>query len=478
MTIRSRLTLWYVAVLATSLVLFGVMVYGALVRVVSMDIDDSLEVRAEDIARSIRARGELSFAPRRPVTARSDTVSMPVFYVELISLEGEVVDRSDALSEGMVPVSPSTLESARIIGGEHETVEVGGQSVRVYAQAVSSGGRPLGYVVVGRPLQMSSNTFAWLRNLMVLFGAFMLLLAGGVGYLLARAILSPIDRVTQTARAIGLSQRLDRRLPPYRHGDEVGRLITTFNGMLARIEIAFQAQRRFVSDASHELRTPITTILGNVQALRRGGLAPSEREEAIADIESETERMSRLVQGMLALARADSGRTLARDLVPVNLLVQEVVRQAQRISGDVTVRLGSIEECEALGDADHLRQLLLILVDNAVKYNRPQGEVVIDVQRDGARLRLSVSDTGYGIAEEDLPHVFDRFYRSKSRRGEDGTGLGLSIARWIAESHGGELTVASTLDKGSAFTFTMNSAQGDATPVLSHRAPTSRSGLG
>ena len=174
--------------------------------------------------------------------------------------------------------------------------------------------------------------------------------------------------------------------------------------------------------------------------------------------------MSRLVTGMLALARADSGRKLVRSIVAVDNVVYDVYRQMQQLSGGITIRLGRIDPCEALADADHLRQLLVILVENAIKYNREEGEVRIELRRDGVWMRVSVADTGLGIADEDLPHIFERFYRSKHARTEPGTGLGLSIAKWIAESHGGELRVESARGQGTTFTFSMHPAQVDAAP--------------
>jgi len=459
MSIRLRLTVWYAAVLAVSLILFSVLLYNALDRVGDADANNSLAEKAEDVARALRVRGELSFLPRRATLPRSSSLASPTVYVQLLDPTGRIVERSDNLGEDSLPVPADSLEAGRAVEPHYDTVFVSGEEVRLYTVPVEVNGSLVGFIQVGRSLNFYNRTLSWLGSLLVVIGAAMVIVASGVGHVLARAALSPITRVTHAARAIGLSQQLDRRLQPYPRPDEIGQLISTFNRMLDRLEAAFAAQRRFVSDASHELRTPLTTIRGNVEVLRRGSLDPAEQAEALQDIADETERMSRLIAGLLALARADAGRHLDRQLVTLDNLLLDVYRHAQLLSGGVTVQLGPVEPAEALADADHVRQLLLVLVENALKYNRPGGEVHLSLVREGDWLRIAVSDTGAGISPEDLPHIFERFYRAPSARQVDGTGLGLPIARWIAEEHEGRIEVESVPGQGSTFTFWLPSIQ-------------------
>lgn len=453
MSIRLRLTLWYAAVLAISLALSSVLLYAVLGHVASVEVDSSLADKAHDIARGLRLRGELSFLPQRATLPRSDPLVTPSFYVQLLDPAGRVVDRSDTLGEDTLPVPPASVEAGWRGQPTYGSVLVSGAEVRLYTAPVMVNENLVGFIQVGRSLSLQNRTVAWLRNLSIIIGAAMVVAASGIGYLLARAALAPINRVTQAARAIGLSQRLDRRLQPYAYRDEIGQLIGTFNQMLDRLESAFAAQHRFVSDASHELRTPITTIRGNVEVLRRGNLDPAEQAEALQDIADEAERMSRLIAGLLALARADAGRHLERQPVALDEIVLDVHRRARLLSDTVTVALGPVEPVETLGDADHLRQLLVILIENAVKYNRPDGEVRVSLLREGAWLKAAVADTGVGIATEDLPHIFERFYRASSARQEGGTGLGLAIAKWIAEEHEGWIEVETAPGQGSVFTL-------------------------
>jgi signal transduction histidine kinase len=225
--------------------------------------------------------------------------------------------------------------------------------------------------------------------------------------------------------------------------------------MLARLETLFQTQQRLVADVSHELRTPLTTIQGNLDLLRRGAAAdPDIRAEGLQAIADETARMSRMVNDLLLLAQADAGLKLRLQPVELDTLLLEVYRQAQFMAQGVTVRLGAEDQGSVLGDNDRLRQLLLNLVDNALKYTPTGGQVTLEMRRTDGWVAVAVADTGVGIAAEDLPHIFERFYRAdRSRTRSGGSGLGLAIARWIAQAHGGRLEVASKVGQGSTFTL-------------------------
>jgi signal transduction histidine kinase len=279
-------------------------------------------------------------------------------------------------------------------------------------------------------------------------------LAAGGGALLARAVLRPIEAITNTAERITLAEDLSQRIPSADPNDELGRLTKTINRMLARLETLFQAQQRLVADVSHDLRTPLTTIQGNVDLLRRGAADdPAIRVEALRAIADETARMRRMVNDLLLLAQADAGLKLQRQPVEMDTLLLEVYRQAQVMAAEkVSVRLGAEDQAMVSGDSDRLRQLLLNLVDNALKYTPTGGQVTLTLLRSGGWVQVVVEDTGIGISPEDLPHIFERHYRADRSRGRSsGHGLGLAIAQWIAQAHGGRIEVTSEVGKGSKF---------------------------
>jgi signal transduction histidine kinase len=224
--------------------------------------------------------------------------------------------------------------------------------------------------------------------------------------------------------------------------------------MLERLYNFFQAQVRLSADVSHELRTPLTAIRGNIDLLRRGAANdPPELEEALVIIDGELDRMSRIVADLLLLSQADAGLSLRMEKVELDTIILEVYRYARVTANGVNIQLGHEDQAIVYGDVDRLKQLLINLVTNAIKHTPSGGNVTISLYRDPEWVRVSVADTGRGIAPAALPHIFERFYQAESSNQKNGTGLGLSIAQWIAEAHGGEITVTSELGKGSIFTL-------------------------
>jgi heavy metal sensor kinase len=292
--------------------------------------------------------------------------------------------------------------------------------------------------------------------LLVLFGGGLtaVVLAAIIGWLTASRALKPINTITQTALQITRADDLSRRIPVKNANDELGRMSTAFNETLERLDRLFTSQRRFLADVSHELRTPLTAIRGNVDLLQRMGTADPE---SLRDIRSETERMTRLVGDLLVLAQADSG-SLPLERKPLDLdgLLLEVCRETQVLAGNVLLNVGEMDVACVIGDRDRLKQVILNLVTNALKYTPEGGRVTLGLTRVNRWVRLTVSDTGVGIPPDELPRVFDRFYRvDKARsRAMGGAGLGLSIAQRIAQMHGGRIEAASEgLDKGTTFSL-------------------------
>jgi signal transduction histidine kinase len=301
-----------------------------------------------------------------------------------------------------------------------------------------------------------------------------LALAGG--WVLAGRALRPVDRVTAAAAAIatgdGTATSLSSRLQVPPTNDELSRLSATFNAMLDRLQASFRAQERFVGDASHELRTPLTAIRGNVDVLLRQvrldgrHLDPADLTTALDDIHRESDRMRRLVEDLLLLARADADAgsdpdktaPIRRELVRLDEIASEAVRSAEALASGQVLELEAPRGVEVDGDSDRLHQLVMILLDNAIRHTPSGGTIRVAVAAtpDG-QARIAVRDEGEGIAPEHLPHVFERFYRADGARGRSsgGTGLGLAIAKAICRAHSGDISVTSAPDQGATFLVTL-----------------------
>lgn len=298
-------------------------------------------------------------------------------------------------------------------------------------------------------LDASVRQFARLMVVMAVLGCALTFLAG---WLIAGRALRPVALLTETAHGIAQSRTFSRRVTVGPPRDELGRLATTFNEMLGSLEQAYAAQQRFVSDASHELRAPITAIQANLELLRRHVAMPtSEREQAVAEAYVESARLARLVADLLAMARADAGLPMRRERVELDRMLMTVLGEVRHLARGQRLEIEAIEPVVVLGDPDRLTQLLIIPLDNALRYTPRNGRVGVVLRRQSGVVEVSVRDTGIGISADDLPHVFDRFYRADPARSRDpgGTGLGLGIARWIAEQHGGTIALASAPGQGT-----------------------------
>jgi signal transduction histidine kinase len=397
-----------------------------------------------------------------------DVFSTPPVYIQVVRGDGSVASRSQNLGKERLPLDPDLMAINMRNQAALKTLDLGsGVRLRMVSVPISFKGQVVGAVQAAQSLSNSDAILQRVLALLTVGTLVTLIVAGGIGLLMSWLALRPIDRITQAAGRITRTQDLGQRLAVPVTDDEVGRLVRTFNAMLERLDQLFAAQQRLGADVSHELRTPLTTIRGNVDLLRRGAAEdPVERAAALDAIEGEVDRMSRLVSDLLVLAQADAGMRLEKQQVELDTLVLQVFRQAQLMSASrfpvgerVTIRLGHEDQAIVEGDPDRLKQLLLNLVDNALKYTPPGGQITLSLHRDPEWVRVSVSDTGVGIPPDVLPHIFERFYRAQ-REGRKGVGLGLSIAQWIAEAHDGRLTVDSLVGQGTTFTLWLPNGTG------------------
>ena len=461
MTLRARLTLWYTAVLAVVLVLFGSIVYISLSFNLINQIEKTLDRTADDIL--------LAMADGIPedlaITLRALDLTSNVS-VQILRDDGEIVWQS----ENAPPVE-SALDPTNLSMDENvfSTKNILGVDYRILTVPVvsSPGNEVLGYLQLGTSLA-TVNLVTQTLLLMLLVGELMaLIVAAIIGYLVAGAALSPLDQVTQTAIQITATDDLSRRIPLLgQQTDEVGRLIQAFNATMERLEGLINTQKRFLADVSHELRTPLTAIRGNVDLIRQFGVADEESLDAIS---SEVDRLTRLVRDLLLLAQAETGKLpFSSDPVELDTLMLEVYRQAKVLAGGrVNVRIGGEDQARVVGDRDRLKQVLLNVVANALEHAPDASEVKMGLKCEGRWAKLSVVDEGPGIPEDELSRIFERFYRrdpSRRRNKGAGAGLGLSIAYWITRHHGGDIKVESSVGEGTTFIISLPLLEGSCDP--------------
>jgi signal transduction histidine kinase len=452
--IRGRIALFATAVVAVTVVVFGVLMYVAVYGSLTSQRDASLRQQGDRLWLQLASGRPFRPGGNYPATDLNTSSSQ---FVEF-SVSPDLPPFSTGSIREQAPVMPESLiKSASPDQWRLDTVKPkDGPLMRVYIRAVG----PTGYILVGQPLFGIEDQLRGLR-LFLLAGVLLSLLgAAAASWLVAGRALRQLDMMASTAEDIGRTQDLSRRLPESGPDDEVGRLQRSFNQMLRQLEDAYHrlqsalvAQRRFVADASHELRTPLTTIRGNVGLLlKRDDITSEDRVAALNDIAGESERMSRMVQDLLTLARADAGYHL--EMAPIDLLpiLQEVTRQAQTLQPSRRIELVDGVPAPVQGNPDAIRQLLWILVDNAFKHTRDDGRIQLRLENGQRTARLVVVDDGPGIVREDLERIFERFYQSDTSRSGEGTGLGLAIARWIAKEHRGQVTAANNPQGGAAFT--------------------------
>ena len=448
MSLRSRLTLYYTSLVGGILLLFGVAVYVSVSLTATRQLDSLLRRTADKIISSTRVDsvGHLQVITLPLLDLPADV------YVQVWGRDNALLDASPNASWFKKFLDPVGMQAMLPV---YREASVGKNRLRVLTVPLMIGSRQVGTLQVGTNLDVVQATQRTLLVVLLVGTLAAICLAGLAGWFSTQQVLAPLQDATQAAMQITRADDLSRRIP-YRGpaGDELGQLIHAFNQTLTRLESLFNTQRRFLADVGHELRTPLTVIKGNTSLMRMIGCMD---EESLGSIESEVDRLTRMVGDLLLLAQAESGKIpLAHQMVDLDTLVLEVMNQMSVLVQDrLKMRLGDMDQVLVCGDRDRLKQVLVNLIGNAINYTPAGGEVVVTLGKVQNQARLTVSDTGPGIPSEDLPHIFERFYRGeKSRtRSKDGKGfgLGLSIAYWIVRNHDGRIEVDSKVGVGTTF---------------------------
>jgi signal transduction histidine kinase len=463
MSIRLRLACWYGGLTGIVLIIVLLLTYAIHTRAHYADLDrvmvratahladeyrlaaspdQAAEIFDNPVAPDLVAR---AYGPDGTLLAASPSARM----APAVNPRAVMEDPSGPPYDRVVRLAPSLVTVDAGAGTFGIATDTDGNRWRLYAVPVAGTDVDL---LTAAPLERIDTSVARFRQVVILLtfaGATVTLIAGA---LLAGRALRPVALVTQTAIDIRRSRALSQRVPVGSGRDELDRLAATFNDMLASLEQAAQAQQRFVSDASHELRAPLTIIQANLEFVeQRPALPDADRQEAIEEASREARRLASLVGDLLALARADAGVELRHERVELDRVLLDAYADARRLARGQRLEIDGLEPVVVEGDRDRLKQLLIILFDNAVKYTPPEGRIAAGLTSTGDCVEIRIRDEGVGIPAEDLPHVFERFYRADPARSRDpgGTGLGLSIARWIAQQHGGDIRLTSEVGRGT-----------------------------
>jgi len=473
---RARLTLWYTCVLAFVLVVFVAATYAYLARAARLRTDQSLADAANSLASNFAAEsedeGQTDEESAAEVTRdfKFDDRQAFIFddarrVVAVSAPPGATGKRpwpqTDSLARSLLPL----LDASSASGRAYATVAGTRDGIRAFAATVK-GHEKTYALVVARPLHDEDEELEQARGAFYVAVPVAILAASVGGYFLARKSLAPVAEMGERAAHI-TAFNLGERLPVANSGSELGRLAIIFNELLARLDLSFDRQRRFMADASHELRTPVAIVCGESEvALSKAERSADEYRESLSILHDEGRRLTRIVEDLFTLARADAGQfEPASAAFYLDEAVGECLRAVRSLAARRGVEIqfkGSCGELPARGDEGLVRRMILNLLDNAIKFTPPGGEVQVEAGCTGAGYFVRITDTGPGIPTEAQPHVFERFYRADRARARDGeaggAGLGLSIAAWIAESHGGRVALERSDPSGSTFVVSLPSA--------------------
>jgi heavy metal sensor kinase len=473
-SLRFKLTLWYVLILGILLISFSSILYFTLSKSLYRDVDNKLSSFAEVIAsESSSPLSKFGFGNIDQALETSLNLKPIGKFIQVLDESGKIGRKSDNLKNVQLPISLNALKNAYKGLTTFETNRsIGNTPLRIITFPVVENSHVTKIVQIASSLEEVEEALNKLFLILVITVPLALMVASLGGQFLAHKALKPVDNINQTARMI-TSQNLNQRINPPKVKDEISRLIETFNEMISRLDQSFRQMKQFSSDASHELKTPLTILKGEVEVMLRKERTLPEYQQTLKSNLEEINRMSQIVEDLLLLSKADSGEIkLNKEEIDLTKILNEVVAQMDVLTKSKGLHLSSSNHHQGMlffGDALRIRELLINLIENGIKYTEEGGSIHITLQKECASsgrnqsgwiegemeefVKIRVSDTGIGIAKEDQERIFNRFFRvDKARsREQGGSGLGLSICKWIVEAHQGEIKVESELGKGSSF---------------------------
>ena len=447
MSLRLRLTLLYSTLMGAILLVISAAVTLVITQLLLAQIDESLENAQKVVIEKL----EMHQLGKLESKLQSTDISADV-YMQIWGLDGNLQSRFGVLNNfDTTPFDQAALGLDAPIYRDLRGVD---WHIRVLSIPLERNGHQLAVLQLASDLDVVDAAREDLTQILSITWIVAVLFSGMAVWVTMGQSLKPLGAITETVEQINRADDLSRRIPySGPENDEIGSMVSSFNQTLERLEALFTSQQRLLADVSHELRTPLTVIKGNVDLMRR---MKSLDPESLASIDQEAGRLTRLVGGLLLLAQAESGKlALAMNKIELDLLLTEVFQEMSILAGSkLHVHLNEIDQVYVKGDRDRLKQVFINLTANAIQYTPQGGDVYLSLELIKDQARVIVRDTGPGIPADDLPHIFERFYRaekSRTRGRSTGFGLGLSIANWIVEKHGGRIEVVSREGQGTTF---------------------------
>jgi heavy metal sensor kinase len=453
-TLSFRLTLWYAGIFALSSCVAFLLFYALITSFIRGQTDQDLLAQVNRFS-TLLASEEIE-AVKNAAVIEAQAAGVKKVFFRLLSLNGQIFSSSNMAYWKDIDIDEATIREL-LRGRSHvfETITIPQRKDKVRILYAMLG--PTIVLQVGQAMESYSRFLDAFKGIFITTMSFLIVVAAGVGWFMARQAVSGVEAVTRTAQKIS-GGTLEERVPVKARGDEIDQLATTFNQMLDRIQTLLAEIKEMSDNIAHDLRGPITRIRGVAEVTLTTGKSLAEYEAMAANTIEECDRLLDLINTMLMISKAEAGVDhLAREEIDLAGVVQDACRLFEPTAEDkgITLSCDAMERSPFVGDSRMIQRMLSNLLDNAIKYTPSGGSVVISIAENNAQMVVSIKDTGIGITAKDLPHIFERFYRCDQSRSQTGVGLGLSLARAIARAHGGEITATSIPNQGSTFTISL-----------------------
>lgn len=453
MPIRLRLTLWNCLLFGTIIAVVISVIYYAHKQTSYKDVDTMLSNISSHVQEEITRQLKKGI-PLEKINMSVDSLAINEYAVMIKGKKDELIQTN---SHSFLKNHQLSKEKVFLNGSEFQTVtDENGIRIRIKITPIYLDQLTVGYIETLYSLDSIDRSLKKFKWIVIGLSGMGIAIASVAAWFMAKKTLWRVDLIGKTAKAITASQDFEQRVLYTGPPDELGLLTETFNQMLDSLVRAYKNQKRFLSDASHELRAPLTTIRGNLDILyKMKNIPESAKGEILEDIRNEAIRMSKLVSDLLSLARADAGQIYQKDIINLSSIATGVLGEIEFWEKAVRIESKIKDQVMVWGDQDLIKQLLIIFLDNAIRYTTPEGRIYVTITEEKEHAVILVKDTGIGIPIEEIPYIFDRFYRTEAARkqSQDGTGLGLSIAKWIVDEHHGKIIVNSILEEGTEFTI-------------------------